>query len=524
MTSNPPFFPSPRPSTEPYAATWLRVNHTRAYSHSSPRPKPGVSQVEKISRNRLILASRSQRSRSLEPSDSRLVASLTQWNRTDLQNAANAKVILEAEFALKNRMKYNEIDHFILDRKSKNVTLEGLVRSKSQSSFSHVQEITLKRMQRRAELQEQTTESKNARRYEDEMTENAEKLKKDIEIANNRREALRKSVTLLRTQLESAAEIMEKVRKYYVDEDQREKKKMRNLRPEDLAKVLSRKSVLQSELLIREKEYAETVTRKKQEISDSSHLARQIDTEIASLRLQLQASTTSQVRHYLKLLSEGRDTRTEGLTWIIIKLWGLGQAPELQHFPAFLDPGAVECILFLSQKKMELEELTAFQASLQANSQVSGPFASHFDRWNNVRQRLTRITKNLRLKKPVFRFDKRLKQTIVTWEPVAMEETHEELHYKGTKEAFNEVLEVGKARSAVEKLLKETQTAEVQRLTRECFLHHYEEKYKVTMTDLLAAVLGQEAVEHYMPLIEKDRKDLQTQLARCHTFVFRRSA
>ena len=525
------FFPAPEgrtltartTHTDRYALTWLQVHKQRSSSPASQKRISTAHGVEKISRKRLVLVPQSQRERSTEPSDRYLVESLDSWNRKDLESAANAKSIQEAEFALNNRMKYNEVDHLIMDRKSRSVLTTPLVhRSQSAASFKHVQEITLKRMQRRALLEEQTTESKNARRYEEEMMANANALRIRMETAQSQREVMRKEVTELRSRLDRVETDMEMVRKYYQDEDFKEKKKIRSLRPEDLARVLSRKSFIQNELLLKEKDHAEAVSRMRQMVKDNSGLARRMDVEVAGLRLQLQAATASQAKHYRKLLIEGSDTRTEGLGWIVKRLWSLGEEVLSEHFPDFLDMGAIDCILFLSQKGLELEDLQDYLSSLQPNSPQDNPSLSHFDRWNNIRERLKHLTKSLRLKKPLFHFDKRLKQTIVTWEPVEAEEAHCELRYTGTKEAFNEVLETGKAREEVERIMRQTQDAEVQRLTHECFLNNYERKFKVTMSDLLSAVLGKETIEHYLPLIEKDRKALHAQLARSRTFAFTR--
>lgn len=529
---NTQFFPAPQARTltartthtDRYALTWLRLHKQRSCSPPSPRRASLTAHgVEKISRKRLVLVPQSQRDRSTGPNDRCLVESLDSWNRKDLESAANAKSIQEAEFALNNRMKYNEVDHLILDRKSRSVLTAPLVhRSQSAASFKHVQEITLKRMQRRALLEEQATESKNARRYEEEMMANANLLRSRLEETQNQREATRKEVTELRSSLERVELDMEKVRKYYQDEDFKEKKKIRSLRPEDLARVLSRKSFIQNELLLREKDHAEAVSRMRQMIKDKSDLARRMDIEVAGLRLQLQAATASQAKHYRKLLTEGSDTRTEGLGWIVKRLWSLGEDVLPEHFPDFLDMGAIDCILFLSQKSLELEDLRDYLASLQPNFPQETPSLSHFDRWNNIRERLKHLTKSLRLKKPIFRYDKRLKHTIVTWEAVEADEAHGELRYAGTKESFNEVLEAGKAREEVDRVMKQTQDAEVKRLTYECFLNNYERKFKVSMADLLSAVLGKETIDHYLPLIEKDRKALHTQLAHSHTFSFTR--
>jgi hypothetical protein len=43
--------------------------------------------------------------------------------------------------------------------------------------------------------------------------------------------------------------------------------------------------------------------------------------------------------------------------WIVKTLWRLGEAVPTESFPQFLDDDSVHCILFLSQKSMEIEAL-----------------------------------------------------------------------------------------------------------------------------------------------------------------------
>ena len=41
--------------------------------------------------------------------------------------------------------------------------------------------------------------------------------------------------------------------------------------------------------------------------------------------------------HYHRLLSEGKDTRREGLSWLIRSIWDLGEIVTLSYLPSFLD-------------------------------------------------------------------------------------------------------------------------------------------------------------------------------------------
>lgn len=52
--------------------------------------------------------------------------------------------------------------------------------------------------------------------------------------------------------------------------------------------------------------------------------------------------------HYHKLLAEGRDTRKEGLIWIIKKIWALGSKVVVSYIPNFLDDKSIQYIFKVS--------------------------------------------------------------------------------------------------------------------------------------------------------------------------------
>ena len=519
------FSPPATAKTDYYTATWQNYQkHQTFFEHTLPRTAATTKRgVEKVTSKNLVLGNRfkriSYRDRVSEVSDKRLVEDLDSWNRQAFEGAENLKQIQQAEFALHNRIKHNDVEHFIMDRKSRSAMPAPLIkRAQSEAVFRHVQDITIKRMERKAVNEMMAGQSKNARRYEDEMTTNFNNLKEQVANANRKRENLRKGVSRLRAELLALEEEMNQLRHFFQEEDLKDKKKLKNLRPEDLAKLLSRKSQMQNELLLKEKQHAERVNEIKAQIRDDSEKAKKMDSEVAQLRLQLEAVTASQAKHYREMLAEGSDTRTEGLLWIVKRLWHLGQDVMPDMFPEFLDIGSVDCILFLSQKSFELDEINDYMNGLQGETDPMQESAR--DRWNNIFWRIRLLTKNLRIKKPLFIYDKKLKQTIVVWEPAEMEDTQNEVFYQGGKEAFNEVLAVDNAKQEIKRVIQQTQEAEIRRLTRECFLNNYERRYRITMKQLLSTIVGKETIERYMALIEKERKELSDELARAKTFSF----
>jgi hypothetical protein len=61
---------------------------------------------------------------------------------------------------------------------------------------------------------------------------------------------------------------------------------------------------------------------------------------------------------YFRILKEGKDLRNEGLKWIVKALWAHESFVPVSTFPKFLDEDNIIFILKLSEKDLELENLT----------------------------------------------------------------------------------------------------------------------------------------------------------------------
>lgn len=71
-----------------------------------------------------------------------------------------------------------------------------------------------------------------------------------------------------------------------------------------------------------------------------------LNAEIDRMRTEYKSVRSSLISHYHNLLRQGRDTRSEGLVWIIKEILLLGTTVKLSHLPTFLDE---TCIAYLFQ-------------------------------------------------------------------------------------------------------------------------------------------------------------------------------
>jgi hypothetical protein len=99
-------------------------------------------------------------------------------------------------------------------------------------------------------------------------------------------------------------------------------------------------------------------------------------------------------------LKEGKDTRSEGLGWIVDRLWALGQRVNLHHFPEFIDEELANAIILIAMKKKQIKDYAAsnFLKQYVENIVYSQHSGEDGLPWNAIHSKSARIAKNLTIK------------------------------------------------------------------------------------------------------------------------------
>ena len=82
-----------------------------------------------------------------------------------------------------------------------------------------------------------------------------------------------------------------------------------------------------------------------------------LEGKLGALKKELASIRCQQLEHYHNLLSEGREVRQEGLTWIIKTIWHLGADVSLSKLPHYLDLPAIEYLFKVSRLEQEMIEI-----------------------------------------------------------------------------------------------------------------------------------------------------------------------
>ena len=304
-----------------------------------------------------------------------------------------------------------------------------------------------------------------------------------------------------------------------VEEYERLKEKMQKLEykgrlksQEELNIWIEKKEELS--LMMNEK-YSEKVRlaeKIQEEIKVRSSEMNDLDDLCKMLRKKIEIVLSAQTKHYFGLLSEGKDTKGEGLQWIVMTLWKLGQTVSLESFPPFLDEDAVHCILFISQKSLEADQIIEHIVN---PARKSTTYDKSIDRSTNIQQRLANLTKNLKVERPEYIYDKKNRQVNVKWIPCDTSfESNDYDELDGEINVYESYI------SKIKEMIQMTKESEIQRLAFECSLHRYQERYKVTIKDLIGAIVGNESSERHLAVTLKQQKMLNERIESTRTFNF----
>lgn len=122
---------------------------------------------------------------------------------------------------------------------------------------------------------------------------------------------------------------------------------------EDRDRLFLVTSKIQKDHNKREKDSADLKIKIEENKQQKNNLKTQIDLfndSIKSISKELNSIKNQLMMHYHSLLKEGRDTRTEGLVWIVKAIWNLGSSVILSFIPNYLDSQSIDYLFITAHK------------------------------------------------------------------------------------------------------------------------------------------------------------------------------
>jgi hypothetical protein len=419
------------------------------------------------------------------------VEQLNDWEKRDTKpELSNA--ISEAKIALNKRIQGLDIvEEIKFRRKHKNklpqlsVQALPLIRS-------------MQTRQARKEAEESLRERcRYFRMYEEDLMNSRNTILKDITRLKQQRNHLREDLVELKKKISQANENIEFLRKELEDHEERSQNRKSQ---EELTTWMLKRAQLKESIHQADKEKSHLISSVKSECELLNTHLESLDTQIKELKTKSESLKSSLSKHYFSLLKEGQDTKSQGLQWIVISLWKLGESVTIDHFPSFLDTDAIHFILFLSQKTLESEEI--LNKLINPSRRSSQSFGKITNNVQNVKQRLQALTKNFQSDKPEYIYNSVSKKFTIHWVPLSQSQessmiSHQEPlgYYENYIHKLKELIEIATSN-------------EIQRLTIECTLHNYEERFKTNIKELISVICGVENIDKHMAGIAKKKRYL----------------
>ncbi|OMJ67498.1 hypothetical protein SteCoe_35322 [Stentor coeruleus] len=464
--------------------------------HSSKSHKKTLLPLLKSSTQSKLFQSYSQSRKNNHPynynssdEDKESVERLSEWEKKDKQFEA-MRTIDEAATALNKRITGQDlVEELKIKRKYKHF----MPNIQSSRIMSLMDTAKLRRIKKENE-QSFKERCRHFRLYEEDLMANYNELLKQLNDMKEKRLSLRENICNARKKLVQVIEDYEKTKEQVIEFENKQGSKSQF----ELSTWNRDKKKLRTKLEDKKQEKIQVSEQVEKEILDMTVDLNFIDSLCKKLKKKLEFVRVTQTKHFFELLKEGKDTRNEGLQWIVIMIWKLGETVSIEDFPDFLDEDAIHCILFVSQKTIEAEEIVE---KIVNPAKKTSTFHKSFDKKINIKQRIKNLVKNIKAERPEYNYDRRSRTVSIKWIPF-------DLYSEQNRDGSN-LMEVNKYENYVTRIhemIKATKNSEIQRLAFECNLHGYEDKHDATLKELVNAIVGVENCEKHLHLILKQQK------------------
>ena len=246
-----------------------------------------------------------------------------------------------------------------------------------------------------------------------------------------------------------------------------------------------------------------------------------INKDLIDLKFQEGETIQKLMRHYEALLYGGKDTRNDGLIWIIKAIWKLGKNVPMEFIPTFLDFNAIEFLFKLANKSIELENkkklLNDYKKNLMIKVHKLYFFNNNLNDTKNFTKKLFQgknrrssllfktnlIKRNSILKRSVSQTnivktyihssfdDEQREQEKNTFKEISkLIEKRDDMEIEKVP-GMEDIEELQKKIKSIENEIVELKNKETIRIFKEFIENDYQNKFHVSIDVVLAALLGE---------------------------------
>lgn len=346
--------------------------------------------------------------------------------------------------------------------------------------------------------EQQKLTSRQFKDYEGSLFETFKQIEQKLQDSLKIRENKRKKLCELKEEMYNYQQFLDKIPKGIIKKQGFRGDKMKT--GNEIVNYLTQKQLIKEKNEKARFECMQQMEILQIEISSINRELQQCDEETSKIRKEIKASKNELIFHYIDLLRQGTDTRTEGLAWIIKALKNLGKEIRKEMLPSGMDDKSVKVVLEIAEKMKQLDEcyeILSISKIPQQKKKFEEPVPIH--------ERLNLVKKCLRIRRPEFSKKK------LSW---AGEEL---LQYQENNWKKNHVSDAIKLEEQVKKLkseIYEIQVMETKRLTKECVKNGNNLKTSV------ARIVGIENLEKFLIVSMKELKGIDVLRQSISTFTF----
>lgn len=260
------------------------------------------------------------------------------------------------------------------------------------------------------------------------------------------------------------------------------------------------------------------------EYNELKRSIRNEETQLCSLKQQYNVIKNELIVHYHNLLLEGKDTRNEGLSWIIKRIWKFNEEIIMSYIPTFLDIKSVDYLFEISRLALEkdYEEDNLKDLYEKVFIQKQKKFNLNSNNTNNNSNSNALTIKNI-----LTRMDKQLDYIVNNNHKLSFDKVETFINNNSislideTTEKYIQLINNKKKYIRdIQTTIEQKRINEINRINKEYLYYDYERKFNVPIIQVISALVGEEHLDDEMNKINKEMKLFTKTLQGVRSFSF----
>ena len=225
--------------------------------------------------------------------------------------------------------------------------------------------------------------------------------------------------------------------------------------------------------------------------------------------------------HYHNLLREGKDTRNEGLSWIIKRIWKLDEEVILSYLPSFLDSFAIEFLFIISRLSIE-KEIQERQLKTLYKKVICCKVSNGNDKFfktssSSMSSNPTNSKRNYNLNSEIIKnllaqIDKKLnmieRTAKISFHKIdnIINEGSNSVIDNNTNKYIQTIQNKKKYIKGIQSHIDELKNNQLERINKEFLNNNYQRRFNVPLFVVVSALVGEERLEQEMSKIQKESR------------------